>query len=101
MNSAVFDTSPLCYLVLIDEVSIAPRLFDRIFVPSAVEQELSHSGAPKSVRKWIADPPTWLQVRDDRDRAHASRQHLREDRLDDERCGEIRVELDRRQAATA
>lgn len=66
MNSAVFDTSPLCYLVLIDEVSIAPRLFDRILIPPAVEQELSHSGAPESVRDWVTASPTWLEVQDSR-----------------------------------
>lgn len=66
MNRAIFDTSPLCYLVLIDEVSIAPRLFESILIPSAVEQELSHSGAPKSVRNCITAPPTWLQVQDSR-----------------------------------
>ncbi len=64
MTSAVFDTSPLCYLVLIGEVSIARRLFEDVLIPPAVERELSHSGAPQTVRDWIADPPSWLQIRE-------------------------------------
>ncbi len=60
---AVFDTSPLCFLVLIGEVDIVPSLFDEIFAPQAVVGELRHSKAPEVVRNWISAPPEWLKIR--------------------------------------
>jgi predicted nucleic acid-binding protein len=60
--NAVFDTSPLCYLVLIDEIEIAARLFDTTYVPHAVAEELSHPGAPRAVRDWIREAPEWLRI---------------------------------------
>lgn len=57
---AVFDTSALNYLVLIDEVDILPKLFDRVVVPEAVARELGDPGAPASVQRWIASPPDWI-----------------------------------------
>ncbi len=59
---SVFDASPIHYLILIEEVDIAPQLLGEILLPQAVVGELSHPGAPGSVRQWIANPPAWLQV---------------------------------------
>ena len=47
---AVADTSPLCYLILIDEVDVLPKLFCKVVVPAAVISELLHEDAPKAVR---------------------------------------------------
>ncbi|NJL29911.1 MAG: DUF3368 domain-containing protein [Thermoanaerobaculia bacterium] len=60
--NAVFDASPLCYLVLIDEIDVAARLFDGIYVPRAVVAELSHPGAPSAVREWIRHTPPWVKI---------------------------------------
>jgi predicted nucleic acid-binding protein len=37
---AVADTSPLCYLILIGEIDLLPKLFDRVLLPEAVRTEL-------------------------------------------------------------
>ena len=62
MRLVVADGSPLNYLVWIEQVEILPALFERIFVPEVVQNELRQSEAPKSVRRWIAAPPPWLEI---------------------------------------
>ena len=62
MKAVVSDTGPLNYLILIQAVSILPRLFSFVLIPAAVKAELSHRGAPTVVRAWIAHPPSWLKV---------------------------------------
>src|SRR6266576_5249453 len=62
MRLVVADTSPLNYLILIGQVEILPALFERIFVPQTVQNELRHDEAPESVRRWIAAPPSWLEI---------------------------------------
>ena len=62
MRLVVADGSPLNYLVWIEQVEILPALFERIFVPEVVQNELRHSEAPESVRRWIAAPPSWLEI---------------------------------------
>ncbi|MGB3693528.1 MAG: DUF3368 domain-containing protein [Spirulinaceae cyanobacterium] len=59
----VSDTSPLCYLVLIDLIDLLPNLYNRVIIPSAVFDELSASQAPEPVQTWIANPPDWLETR--------------------------------------
>ena len=61
---AVADTSPLCYLVLIDEVDLLRQLFSQVVVPSAVITELLHEDAPEAVRDWAANLPSWVSVRE-------------------------------------
>lgn len=56
------DTTPLHYLVLIDEIALLPALFAGVYIPAAVFSELSHSRAPKRVQEWISRPPNWLHV---------------------------------------
>ena len=63
MRLVVADTGPLNYLVLIDAIDVLPKLFETIFVPRAVHDELSHADAPAAVRSWIAQVPAWLEVR--------------------------------------
>ena len=62
--TVVSNTSPLCYLILIEYESILPDLFGDIIIPESVRNELSHSEAPDAVQKWIKMPPEWLVVRD-------------------------------------
>jgi predicted nucleic acid-binding protein len=67
---AVFDTSPLHYLVLIGEIDLLPQLFHGAVIPPAVRSELAAPGAPERVRAWIERPPDWLRVRDAPDEPH-------------------------------
>ncbi len=62
--TAVSDTSPICYLILIDKISLVPRLFN-VLVPQAVLAELRHEDAPEVVRKWSFNLPSWIAVKDD------------------------------------
>lgn len=59
----VSDTSALSYLVLIKEIDLLPRLFGRVLIPPAVCDELQDPQAPAPIRKWIANPAHWLEVR--------------------------------------
>jgi predicted nucleic acid-binding protein len=58
----VADTSPINYLVLISQIEILPRLYQRILIPPAVLAELAHCLAPEPVRAWAANSPSWLEV---------------------------------------
>lgn len=58
----VSDTSPICYLLLIDQIEILPILYGVILIPQAVADELSADNAPSIVKKWISLPPEWLQI---------------------------------------
>ena len=58
----VSDTSPLCYLVLIDLIEVLPELFSRVVIPPKVGDELSAPNAPKVVQEWISQPPANLEV---------------------------------------
>jgi predicted nucleic acid-binding protein len=59
---AVFDTSPISYLVLIAEIELLPALYNRRFIPTAVAAELGHPKSPTRLRSWIASPPAWLEI---------------------------------------
>ncbi len=59
----VADTSPLNYLVLIDQPNLLPALFGTVLVPQAVARELQHTRTPEKVRQWMSSAPAWLQVR--------------------------------------
>jgi predicted nucleic acid-binding protein len=58
----VADAGPLHYLVLIDSADVLGKLFDRIFIPGAVRDELIHGGTPEKVREWILLSHPWLEV---------------------------------------
>lgn len=63
MPVVVADTGPLNYLVQIDAIDVLPSLFGKVILPAAVRDELTHPRAPAAVRAWIANPPTWLDIR--------------------------------------
>jgi len=63
MRLVVADTGPLNYLVLIDAIELLPKLFEKVFIPEAVRDELLDQDAPAVVRAWAAQPPGWLDVR--------------------------------------
>ncbi len=59
----VADTSPLNYLILIDQADLLLSLFEEVLLPDAVHRELQHPKTPEKVRHWIAKAPEWLKVR--------------------------------------
>lgn len=59
----IADASPLHYLILLDLTDILPRLYGRVIVPPAVAGELQAKNAPAGVKRWITNPPDWLEVR--------------------------------------
>lgn len=58
----VCDTSPICYLILIQQIDILPRLFGKVFIPPAVQAELLAEGSFPEILDWLASPPVWLQI---------------------------------------
>jgi predicted nucleic acid-binding protein len=62
MQSIVADTTPLNYLVLIQATEILPNLYQKVLIPPAVKAELAHANTPDTVRAWISQPPTWLEM---------------------------------------
>lgn len=58
----IADTSPLNYLVLIDQAEILPKLYGQVIVPQAVFEELRHPDAPPAVAHWVQSVPSWLVV---------------------------------------
>lgn len=58
----VSNTSPISYLVAINQINLLHRLFENIIIPETVRDELSSPKAPLAVQSWIASPPSWLHV---------------------------------------
>jgi predicted nucleic acid-binding protein len=58
----VSDTSPLNYLVLIDQINLLPQLYGRVLIPESVLDELSAIGTPQLVRNWATNLPDWIEV---------------------------------------
>jgi len=58
----VADTSPLNYLVWIQQDTLLPILYDRVVIPPAVYEELQRPETPHVVRQWVAHPPGWLTI---------------------------------------
>ncbi len=59
----ISDTSPICYLVLIDCIEVLPILYKNVIIPQAVYQELQAEETPKAVKEWIKNYPNWLIIR--------------------------------------
>lgn len=62
MRVIVSDTSPIRYLVLIEEAYLLQKLYGSILLPDAVHLELQQPGTPDAVREWAQTPPAWVQV---------------------------------------
>jgi len=62
MTIIVSDTSPLNYLILIDQSDILAALYERVLIPQAVFNELKNPETPEKVRIWIATAPAWIEV---------------------------------------
>ena len=64
---AVADTSPICYLILIGEIDLLPRLCNQVLMPRAVLAELLHEDAPVAVRSWASNLPLWICAKESPD----------------------------------
>jgi predicted nucleic acid-binding protein len=58
----VSDTSPLRYLIAVDQADILGKLFGHLLIPPAVHRELIHPSARWDVRDWTLSPPDWLEI---------------------------------------
>lgn len=58
----VSDTSPLLYLLLIDQIDLLPRLYGDIIIPDVVFSEMIAANAPAKLRLWAANLPSWLTI---------------------------------------
>jgi predicted nucleic acid-binding protein len=58
----VADTSPINYLILIQQISVLPKLYTRVLIPPAVFYELTSPAAPSVVRQWTATSPAWIEI---------------------------------------
>ena len=59
----IADTSPLHYLVQIDQVDIVERLYSHVIIPDGVYRELTAPQTPPKVRALLLAQPEWLEVR--------------------------------------
>jgi predicted nucleic acid-binding protein len=59
----VADTSPINYLILIEQIHVLPQMYGSVVIPQAVRDELKSLAAPDQVRSWIGQPPMWLEIR--------------------------------------
>ena len=51
----VSDTSPLNYLVLINQINLLQQLYGRVLIPESVLEELSAIETPQLVRDWATN----------------------------------------------
>ena len=62
MRIVVADTGPLHYLVLIDAVSVLPKLFKSVMIPATVRNEMLAPRTPEILRQWMLQAPGWLEI---------------------------------------
>src|SRR5258707_8736648 len=60
---AVSNTTPLRYLIAIEQERLLPQLFEKAFVPAAVFEGLTETRTPDKVSRRILARPAWLEVR--------------------------------------
>jgi predicted nucleic acid-binding protein len=60
---AVSNTTPLRYLIAIEQEHLLGQLFEKVFVPAAVHGELTDARTPENVRRCVLEAPPWLEIR--------------------------------------
>jgi predicted nucleic acid-binding protein len=60
---AVSNTTPLRYLIAIEQEHLLGQLFEKIIVPAAVHEELTEARTPEKVRRRVLSLPAWYEVR--------------------------------------
>lgn len=61
---AVSNTTPLRYLIAIEQEDLFPGVFEKVFVPSEVHEELTNARTPERVREFVRSSPPWYEVRE-------------------------------------
>lgn len=62
MKVVIADTSPLNYLILIEQVELLRALYSEVWIPDVVAAELRDPDAPLKVAQWASRLPSWIQV---------------------------------------
>jgi predicted nucleic acid-binding protein len=60
---AVSNTTPLRYLIAIEQDDLRGQSFERVFVPAPVYEELTETRTPETVRHRVSSLLAWLEVR--------------------------------------
>lgn len=60
---AVSNMTPLRYLIAIEREHLLGQIFEKVFIPDTVHAELTDARTPEVVRRCLASPPPWLEVR--------------------------------------
>ena len=63
MSVIIANTTPINYLILIDQIVVLRHLYARVMIPQAVFGELQDEGTPGKVKEWVTSHPEWLEVR--------------------------------------
>jgi predicted nucleic acid-binding protein len=58
----VADSSPLHYLILIEQVGLLRQLYSEVVIPEAVFAELSRPASSAAVSGWLSSAPSWLRL---------------------------------------
>lgn len=58
----VADSSPLHYLILLEQADLLRQLYENVLIPGAVAAELRAAGSPRRVSDWVSKHPSWLRV---------------------------------------
>jgi len=59
----VSDSTPLHYLIEIEQQDVLKTLFGKVIIPQGVTEELQHPKAPQRVKDWFQHLPDWVEVR--------------------------------------
>ncbi len=59
---AVSNTTPLRYLIAIDQEHLLGQLFEKVYVPAAVHAELNDARTQEKVRRRVFSLPAWFEV---------------------------------------
>lgn len=60
---AVSNTTPIRYLIAIEQEHLLGQLFEKVFVPVGVHEELTDARTPDIVRRWMISLAAWFEVR--------------------------------------
>lgn len=60
---AVSNTTPLRYLIAIERENLFYEIFETVFIPPAVYEELTDARTPDDVRRRVSSLPGWLEIR--------------------------------------
>lgn len=58
----VADSSPLHYLILVEQAELLRHLYGEVLIPDSVAAELLAGASPPAVTEWVSTPPPWLRV---------------------------------------